>query len=198
MPLENESGFSLVELIIVIVIMAILIGIVASQVIPYITKSRKSKDKQKLSTIHTGFVTELAEKGYDEIAEDLFGSVNSADAKKFFKKSNVTSGIGDGIVFMKMKDGHPANATGSTNGWDDDGFFGFPITSCGLELDEIAGHSSYNTGYTMPLQSKSLMGSNEVEFHVYLDCDSAYSPVMYLTWKNGAPTPSDENFFFFD
>lgn len=45
----NNKGFSLVELIIVIAIMAILVGIVGTQVVPYIEKSRKSKDVQILS-----------------------------------------------------------------------------------------------------------------------------------------------------
>lgn len=45
----NNKGFSLVELIIVIAIMAILVGVVGSQVVPYLEKSRKSKDIQILS-----------------------------------------------------------------------------------------------------------------------------------------------------
>ena len=42
----DNKGFSLVELIIVIAIMAILVGVVGTQVIPYIEKSRKAKDTQ--------------------------------------------------------------------------------------------------------------------------------------------------------
>ena len=45
----DNKGFSLVELIIVIAIMAILVGIVGSQVVPYLEKSRKAKDIQILS-----------------------------------------------------------------------------------------------------------------------------------------------------
>ena len=41
---KDNNGFSLVELIIVIAIMAILVGIVGTQVIPYINKSREAKD----------------------------------------------------------------------------------------------------------------------------------------------------------
>lgn len=39
----NNKGFSLVELIIVIAIMAILVGIVGTQVLPYIDKAKKRK-----------------------------------------------------------------------------------------------------------------------------------------------------------
>ena len=51
---NDKKGFSLVELIIVMAIMAILVGIVASQVLPYMEKSRQSKDQQVLrSEEHT-------------------------------------------------------------------------------------------------------------------------------------------------
>ena len=40
----NNKGFSLIELIVVIAIMAILVGAMAPQVTKYIEKSRKSAD----------------------------------------------------------------------------------------------------------------------------------------------------------
>jgi prepilin-type N-terminal cleavage/methylation domain-containing protein len=49
----NNKGFSLVELIIVIAIMAILVGIVGTQVIPYLENSRKAKDQQIISSWNT-------------------------------------------------------------------------------------------------------------------------------------------------
>lgn len=54
---KDNKGFSLVELIIVIAIMAILVGIVGTQVIPYIDKSRNAKDIQKLSGLCTDAMT---------------------------------------------------------------------------------------------------------------------------------------------
>ena len=42
---KDNKGFSLVELIIVIAIMAILVGVVGTQVIPYIEKSRNKTAK---------------------------------------------------------------------------------------------------------------------------------------------------------
>jgi len=47
---KDNKGFSLVELIIVIAIMAILVGIVGSQVLPYLNKSREAKDQQIVSS----------------------------------------------------------------------------------------------------------------------------------------------------
>lgn len=48
----NNKGFSLVELIIVIAIMAILIGVMAPQLIKYIEKSNVSADVQLCDSIH--------------------------------------------------------------------------------------------------------------------------------------------------
>lgn len=58
---NDKKGFSLVELIIVMAIMAILVGIVASQVIPYMEKSRQSKDQQQLSSIQSSIVSAIAQ-----------------------------------------------------------------------------------------------------------------------------------------
>lgn len=49
----NSKGFSLVELIIVIAIMAILVGIVGTQIIPYMERSRRAKDYQVFSGWNT-------------------------------------------------------------------------------------------------------------------------------------------------
>lgn len=54
---KDNKGFSLVELIIVIAIMAILVGVVGTQVIPYINKSKESKDYQIVSSYGTAAMT---------------------------------------------------------------------------------------------------------------------------------------------
>ena len=46
MKKTNNKGFSLVELIIVIAIMAVLIGVLAPQFIKYVERSRNSTDRQ--------------------------------------------------------------------------------------------------------------------------------------------------------
>ena len=55
----NNKGFSLVELIIVIAIMAILAGAIAPALIRYIDKSRKSNDVSSAKTIKTAIETAL-------------------------------------------------------------------------------------------------------------------------------------------
>lgn len=53
----NNKGFSLVELIIVIAIMAILVGVLAPQYLKYVEKSRKSADLDTLDSIYTACTT---------------------------------------------------------------------------------------------------------------------------------------------
>lgn len=50
MKKTNNKGFSLVELIIVIAIMAVLIGVLAPQFIKYVEKSKESKDISNLDS----------------------------------------------------------------------------------------------------------------------------------------------------
>lgn len=57
----EREGFSLVELIIVIAIMAILIGVIALAVLPYLEKSRVGKDQQTVDTVYSAFQTAIAD-----------------------------------------------------------------------------------------------------------------------------------------
>ena len=58
---KNNKGFSLVELIIVIAIMAILAGALAPALIKYINKSRRSTDVQNADSLRTALQTALSD-----------------------------------------------------------------------------------------------------------------------------------------
>ncbi len=57
----TNKGFSLVELIIVIAIMAVLVGVLAPQFLKYVERSRKSTDVQNVQAIVTAVQTYAAD-----------------------------------------------------------------------------------------------------------------------------------------
>lgn len=148
---ENEKkGFSLVELIIVMAIMAILVGIVASQVLPYMEKSRQSKDQQIVSNACTDMVSAIAQaKGQvptttfnlpsggtmtdtgmtDANAKDAVVQFNTLhDGKGFDFKSKAAKGAGNIVLVYNATTGkitgYPDSCNLSSSGdalTDDDG-----------------------------------------------------------------------------
>ncbi len=73
---KQNKGFSLVELIIVIAIMAILAAAIAPALIRYIDKSRRADDLSAAETINSAMSSALAnEDAYDEIQQHMNGSV---------------------------------------------------------------------------------------------------------------------------
>ena len=57
----NNKGFSLVELIIVIAIMAILVAVLAPQYLKYVERSRYSRDIQMVDQLYTAVQAACAE-----------------------------------------------------------------------------------------------------------------------------------------
>ena len=90
----KNKGFSLVELIIVIAIMAILAAAIAPALIRYIDKSRRSDDVAAAETINTATQAALAnEDAYDEIQGKM--PTNASDATPLItaQKDTAFSGL---------------------------------------------------------------------------------------------------------
>ncbi len=67
----NNKGFSLVELIIVIAIMAVLIGVLAPQFIKYVERSRESTDLQNVEEVKTAIETYVADHGEETLPANI-------------------------------------------------------------------------------------------------------------------------------
>ncbi len=69
--MKNNKGFSLVELIIVIAIMAILVGVMAPQLIKYIEKTNVSSDTQLCDSVRTAIMTAALDPDCVKAGENL-------------------------------------------------------------------------------------------------------------------------------
>ena len=78
--MKNNKGFSLVELIIVVAIMAVLMGILAPQYIRYVEKTRIRTDDSIVSEIDKACIATLAEEKYykDAAAAGVGISIDNA------------------------------------------------------------------------------------------------------------------------
>lgn len=97
----EREGFSLVELIIVIAIMAILIGIIALAVIPYMEKSRVGKDQQTVDTVYSAYQSAIADaqsKGHSVSNITSLRSVSSPAAGSFEEALLNNLGAPDGAT----------------------------------------------------------------------------------------------------
>lgn len=113
---KSNKGFSLVELIIVIAIMAILAAAIAPALIRYIDKSRKADDVQFFGQIQTAASAALAnEDAYAAVADKIgtanavwSGSVaatgvvtNDGGTDEFVKEVNSTLGPNNKLKYIK-------------------------------------------------------------------------------------------------
>lgn len=104
--MKNNKGFSLVELIIVIAIMAILAGAIAPALIRYIDKSRKSNDVSAAKTIKTAVETAMSSEaactvlttGTEGSLTDLDGNTVNYCAVIEVLLDQPTGGNGNGVV----------------------------------------------------------------------------------------------------
>ncbi len=76
----KNKGFSLVELIVVMAIMAILVGAIAPQVIKYVENARESRDTQVASNLLTALTTAIGS-SEDTVNAFTANSINDTTAE---------------------------------------------------------------------------------------------------------------------
>lgn len=106
---KDNKGFTLVELVIVVAILAILVGILAPQYTKYVEKSRQSADVSNLENIVKGFKVAAADTDYNIIPNG-----SSATATFTIKMESTGTTI--------TADGAPEKAAGGNDSnlyWED-------------------------------------------------------------------------------
>ena len=88
---KNNKGFSLVELIVVVAIMAVLVGVLAPQFIKYVERSRQSTDLQNVEELKNAVEVEAAEKGISDNAVIEIKNVTEDGKTKIKAALNITT-----------------------------------------------------------------------------------------------------------
>ena len=104
---NDNKGFSLIELIVVIAIMAILVGVMAPQVIKYIESSRQSTDMQNAAAMRTAIEVGVAD---GAITYDVTLTIANG-------KVSVTGGTGDALKTTLESMGMTNEITLKSAGW---------------------------------------------------------------------------------
>ena len=145
MKKTNNKGFSLVELIVVIAIMAVLVGVMAPQFLKYVERARKSTDVQNVQAMISATDTYAADPMVataDKIPSTGFSFTLSTTAKtvaspattiqdKILAAAGINSyalkssdwGAGDIVVAVAMTNGVPS----------------YTCTGCTADLDIVKG-----------------------------------------------------------
>lgn len=148
----NNKGFSLVELIVVIAIMAVLVGVLAPQFIKYVENSRRATDVSTADSIRSSILADIADQ-----KSNFTGSANGLKVKQDVTGSYVPSAIAESPA-IKASD-HAGDAfqaswnasEGTCDVWDSTGTF--------LLTDPVGGQAYKNQDSAAPSGQKATVNS---------------------------------------
>lgn len=146
---QDNKGFSLVELIIVVAIMAILVGLLAPQYLKYVEKSRKSADASNLSEAVNAMQVYAADPEKDLPADTYTITINKdADATVVAKN---TSNSAAGLSAVTATAADFANLRLKSSKWESD-TKGTNSTSISADVEILADGSTKVTYHPASLQ----------------------------------------------
>lgn len=90
---ESDKGFSLIELIIVIAIMAVIVAVIAPNLTRYLGSSRKAVDKRNLDEIHQQALNCIADAVTGDPAVDVIIGEDGTKVAEYEVKYNASTGI---------------------------------------------------------------------------------------------------------
>ena len=104
---RNNKGFSLVELIVVIAIMAVLVGVLAPAYLKYVESSREKKDANNLEEVrHAVEIAISDEDVFKTVTDDMTVSISStgviSDGSTELLEE-ISSVVGDSIDLVSKK-----------------------------------------------------------------------------------------------
>ena len=100
----NNKGFSLVELIIVVAIMAVLIGVLAPAYLQYVEKSKKTKDCGTIGSVMDAFEIVAADPAVDWTAEVGYTvTIETGNASTSYGSGDVATALDKIVPAAKTK-----------------------------------------------------------------------------------------------
>ena len=178
---KNNKGFSLVELIIVIAIMAILAGAIAPALIRYIDKSRKSNDVSACKSIKTAIETAMSNEDAHEV---LTPSGSGIVTVTFTPKADV-SGLANAVTDGE-DNGNAGTGNNNTSGIAITGAGSADTNQNAIALAEIAKNlGGKNPKITYGKAAKGLTGAVKPEkYFALIDANGT----IYVGLGTVAPT----------
>lgn len=114
---KNNKGFSLVELIVVIAIMAVLVGILAPTLIKYVDKSRRSTDVKNASEYMSAIQTYASD--HEEMAGISGATIVLTTTGATVSDDNIQAALVDAGLTSGAKDGGNSAMKLKSKSWGD-------------------------------------------------------------------------------